>query len=144
LKGAWEAQREDEVVERIIELERALPPQVIEKVRRRRNGPCSRPRRRTGPEYVAAFRMTRPQPGFLFCSDAARSTGRQINHGWTRINTDGHFSVAQQASFEPQRTQSNTEFFLKIFSVFSVSSVVQMPAAPFKALHPCLSASIRG
>lgn len=36
LKGAWEAKREDEVVDRIIELERALPPQVIEKVRRRR------------------------------------------------------------------------------------------------------------
>lgn len=36
LKDAWEGKREDEVVERIIALERALPPQVLEKVRKRR------------------------------------------------------------------------------------------------------------
>lgn len=36
LKSAWDNRREDEVAERIIELERALPPQVIEKVRKRR------------------------------------------------------------------------------------------------------------
>ncbi len=36
LQDAWENKREDEVVERIIALENALPPQVKEKVRKRK------------------------------------------------------------------------------------------------------------
>jgi hypothetical protein len=41
LRAAWENKREDEVVEKIIALERALPPHVIEKLRQKRIEPVA-------------------------------------------------------------------------------------------------------